>query len=113
MTARTTYIRSDAVVSRLIAAETLIVPIRGKVGDLASIYSLNETATTLWETLSSPATVEDLLNVIVQQYDVERERAENEVNGFLQEMCTAGLVRFSSDGEHDARAGSSHASVAS
>lgn len=32
------YIRSDSVVSRVIAGETLIVPVRKGVGDLASIY---------------------------------------------------------------------------
>ena len=36
-------VRSQAVVARVVAGETLIVPIRDKVGDLASIYSLNGT----------------------------------------------------------------------
>ena len=38
------YVRASSVVSRVIAGETLIVPVRGGVGDLASIYSLNEVA---------------------------------------------------------------------
>ena len=42
-------IRSDAVVSRLIGGETLVVPVRGGVGDLASIYSFNAVGTTIWE----------------------------------------------------------------
>jgi len=36
-------VRSQAVASRTGAGETLIVPVRRKVGDLASIYSFNET----------------------------------------------------------------------
>ena len=35
------FTRSRSVVSRVVAGETLIVPVRGKVGDLASIYSFN------------------------------------------------------------------------
>ena len=42
------YVRSESVVSRVIAGETLIIPVRKGVGDLASIYSLNEVASTIW-----------------------------------------------------------------
>jgi hypothetical protein len=93
MAACNTYVRSDSVVSRVIAAETLIVPIRGNVGDLASIYSLNETATMLWEALSMPKPAEELLSLVVDEYDVEPDQAANELNGFLTEMCAAGLVQ--------------------
>jgi hypothetical protein len=40
---RTLFVRSKSVVCRQIAGETLVVPIRGKVGDLASIYTFNST----------------------------------------------------------------------
>src|ERR1035438_6162738 len=43
MTRDETLVRSQAVVARVVAVETLIVPIRAKVGDLASIYSFNRT----------------------------------------------------------------------
>ena len=53
MSAADIYIRSEAVVSRLIGGETLVVPVRGGVGDLASIYSFNEIGTMIWEALAS------------------------------------------------------------
>jgi len=40
MSTTDTYIRSDAVVSRLIGGETLVVPVRAGVGDLASCLQL-------------------------------------------------------------------------
>ena len=46
------YVRSDTVVSRVIAGEVLIVPISKGVGDLASIYSLNPVASAIWEAIS-------------------------------------------------------------
>ena len=39
---------SRAVVARVVAGETLIVPIRGKVGDLASIYGFSGTGSLIW-----------------------------------------------------------------
>jgi hypothetical protein len=87
-----TYIRSSAVVSRLIAGETLVVPVRGKVGDLASIYSFNDVGTTIWETLSKPTSINTLIDLIEREYEVSRERAAQDVENFLQEMRTAELV---------------------
>ena len=40
---RNSFIRSRDVVARVVAWETLIVPVRAKVGDLTSIYSFNGT----------------------------------------------------------------------
>jgi len=53
-------VRSKAVVARVVAGETLIVPIRAKVGDLASIYSFNGTGSLIWKLLESAKTVEQL-----------------------------------------------------
>jgi len=45
------FTRSRSVVSRVVAGETLIVPVRGRVGDLASIYSFNATGSLIWRLL--------------------------------------------------------------
>ena len=52
-----TFIRSTSVVARVVAGETLIVPVRAKVGDLASIYIFNGTGTLICKLLESPRTV--------------------------------------------------------
>ena len=39
-------------VSRKIADEVILVPIRQNVGDLESIYTLNEVATRIWELMT-------------------------------------------------------------
>ncbi|MBZ5689562.1 MAG: PqqD family protein [Acidobacteriia bacterium] len=50
-------VRSQSVVARVVAGETLIVPVRARVGDLASIYSFNGTGSLIWKLLESPKTV--------------------------------------------------------
>jgi hypothetical protein len=97
------YIRSPSVVSRRIAGETLIVPVRGKVGDLASIYSFNATGTLLWESLASAQSFGDLVEIIEREYAVEHEHAENDVRQFLNDAINASLIEirkqeFASDG---------------
>jgi Coenzyme PQQ synthesis protein D (PqqD) len=85
-------IRSQAVVARVVAGETLIVPIRAKVGDLSSIYSLNGTGSLIWKLLESPQTLAQLATSIAQAYNVESGQAERDVTNFVSEMKSVGLV---------------------
>jgi hypothetical protein len=86
------FIRSKTVVSRSVAGETLIVPIRGKVGDLASIYGFNGTGSLIWQSLESPKTVAELTAAVVQEYAVEPEQAERDVKQFVSDMLAMDLV---------------------
>jgi hypothetical protein len=86
------YVRSDTVVSRVIAGETLIVPICKGVGDLASIYSLNQVATTIWDAISHPRSKSEIVQVIAREFEAESAQIERDVEAFLVEMESAGLV---------------------
>jgi Coenzyme PQQ synthesis protein D (PqqD) len=87
-------VRSRAVVSRVVAGETLIVPVRAKVGDLASIYSFNGTGSLIWRLLESPRTVPELAAVVAREYEVETAQAERDVTNFVGEMKAVGLVEI-------------------
>jgi hypothetical protein len=87
------YSASTAVVSRLIADETLVVPIRNGVGDLASIYTFNSVGTLLWDELSSgKKTMQELVNAITQIYQVSAEQALQDAMAFLEELEKEGLL---------------------
>ena len=89
-------VRSESVVARVVAGETLIVPVRAKVGDLASIYSFNGTGTLIWKLLASPKSVAELAAAVAQEYEVELTQAENDVTSFVNEMKAVGLVEVPS-----------------
>jgi hypothetical protein len=91
------FVRSQSVVSRRVAGETLIVPIRGKVGDLASIYSFNETGSLIWQALETPKSLVELIEVVEVEYLVEREQAERDATRFLNDMLAVGLVEVCSN----------------
>jgi hypothetical protein len=86
------FVRSQSVVSRRVAGETLIVPVRGKVGDLASIYSFNETGSLIWQSLETPKGLLELISAVEHEYAVEQEQAEREVMQFLNDLLSVGLV---------------------
>ncbi|MFZ0958962.1 MAG: PqqD family protein [Candidatus Sulfotelmatobacter sp.] len=89
------FVRSRAVVSRVVAGETLIVPVRGKVGDLASIYSFNETGSLIWKLLDAPRTVAEVVGAIAEEYQVDTEQVRQDVLQFLGEMRGVGLIEIS------------------
>lgn len=86
------YIRSSSVVSRVIAEETLIVPVRRGVGDLASIYSLNPVASAIWNALAEPRTKNEIVQLLEQEFEAPAETVVSDVETFLAEMSTASLV---------------------
>ncbi len=86
------YVRSESVVSRVIAGETLIIPICKGVGDLASIYSLNEVATSIWEAIRSPRSKQEIVQLVEQEFSGELPLMEQDVETFLGEMHSAGLL---------------------
>jgi hypothetical protein len=87
--------RSQAVVARVVAGETLIFPVGDKLGDLASISSLNVTGSLIWKLLASPKTVAQLATALAQEYEVEPEMVAEDVAEFVSEMKAVGLVEVS------------------
>jgi hypothetical protein len=86
------FVRSGSVVSRVIANETLIVPIRRRVGDLSSIYSLNPVASAIWNAIAQPRTQAEILEAIQQEFEELPATACADIEAFLAEMASAGLV---------------------
>ena len=86
------FVRSQSVVSRRVSGETLIVPVRGRVGDLASIYSFNEVGSLIWQLLEIPRNVSELVLAVEREYDVDPQQAQQDVSKFLNDMLSVGLV---------------------
>ena len=64
----------------------------GKVGDLASIYSFNETGSLIWKLLETPTTLIAIVAAMAREFDVTREQAESDAVRFVGEMLSVGLV---------------------
>jgi Mg2+/Co2+ transporter CorC len=80
------YRKSDSIISRKIDDEFILVPIRQDVGELSSIYTLNEVAARIWELIDGKCTVEDIREKIVEEYEVEFQAAEEDIRYYLKQM---------------------------
>jgi hypothetical protein len=82
------YKRNDALVFRKIGDECILVPIRQGVGDLESIYTLNETAARIWELLDGTAKGIEIRDKMIEEFDVIQEEAEKDLVHHLKELAS-------------------------
>lgn len=80
------YKKSDSIVSRKIADEFVLVPIRRNVGDLESIYTLNEVAARIWELIDGKRKIGEIKNTIIEEFEVAPEKAQQDISEFLQRL---------------------------
>jgi hypothetical protein len=86
-------VRDTATVTRRVADETVLFPLRNSVVDLTSLYTLNETGSFLWEQLDGAQTVGDLVDQLVTRYDVTRAQADEDVSALIADLVAEGLVQ--------------------
>ena len=80
------YRKNEDFVYRKIQDETILVPIKDNVGDMGSIYNLNEVAAFIWEHLDGEKTLLDIKNMIVKEFEVSSEEAEDDLAEFVSEL---------------------------
>ncbi|MDQ0194100.1 lasso peptide biosynthesis PqqD family chaperone [Paenibacillus wynnii] len=61
-------------------------------------YNLGEVGGAIWETLSTPLSVKDIIYKIQTAYEVEADICEQDVIPFLQHLIEEELIRFTHAG---------------
>jgi hypothetical protein len=79
-------------VTRSIAGETVIVPVRGQVGDLDAIYNLNEVGAFIWERIDGQVSVTQIVDSVHEEFEVALEQAEKETSEFIAALEAAGMI---------------------
>lgn len=78
--------RSPSVVTRKTGSEYVIVPVTGNIADMDSIFTLNETGAFIWEQIDGEKSVEEIIRLVVDEFEIDRDTATNDVLGFLDSM---------------------------
>lgn len=89
------YTKDTDLVTRNVAGETIIVPIKNKVGDLNSIFTLNEVGTMIWEIIDGKSSANEISEAVCDAYEVAPEQAGKDTLEFLNTLKEAGLLRLS------------------
>ncbi|HKR00523.1 MAG TPA: PqqD family protein [Pyrinomonadaceae bacterium] len=93
------FIKGEDLMTRNIAGETLIVPVRNRIGDLDSIYTMNEVGSRIWELIDGQTSVSRIADLISSEYEVTPEAAERDVLEMCDSLREAGLIRVAGGDE--------------
>ena len=84
--------RSSNVVSRVVADEAIVVPIRRGAADLDSIYTFNESGTKLWSLIEKGLDAIALASYLQSEYGLTQAQALSDAEAFVRDLTQEGLV---------------------
>ncbi len=86
------YKKSESIISRNIAGEAVLVPLRRNAADLDNIYALNETAALVWESLDGVNTLQNVLARLTTEFEVGEAEAEKDLLELIAQLESLGAV---------------------
>ncbi len=79
-------------VIRKIAGETILIPV-GKAAQISNgLISITESGELLVRKLMDGCELEDLVDCLMDEYEVDRDRAEQDVQAFVEKLRERGLL---------------------
>ena len=86
------FSKNHDIVSRRIAGETILVPVRGKLADLQQIFALDPVADYIWQELDGTKNLAEICNGVLANFEVDQAQARADIEEFITELLNAGLV---------------------
>lgn len=75
-----------------VAGDFIVVPVGENLVDFSAMIVLNETAVFLWEVLKEDKKEEQLIEAILNEYDVDKVTAKKDVSEFITILKNNDLV---------------------
>ena len=79
-------------VARSIAGEHFLVPLGEAARQFSGMFALNEVGAFLWERIPAAADEEELVDRVLQEYDVDTTTAQKDVREFLDGLRSMGIL---------------------
>ncbi len=77
---------------RKVADSYVVVPVNKMTLDFNGIINLNETGAFLFELLQKGVERDELVDKMLEEYDVDREKAEADIDVFIQKVRDADVL---------------------
>lgn len=81
---------SPDVLAQEVSGETVLLDLKSE-----SYFGLDELGTRIWQLLQENGSVQILLDTLLQEYNVEAEQLESDIENLLKELDSEGLIKLS------------------
>lgn len=82
----------ENLVLREIAGSWIIVPVGEMVVEFNGLMNLSESGALLWKKLADGSSEDELVDVLLNEYNVDRETAKADVEEFISQLQEKGLL---------------------
>ena len=79
-------------VARSIAGEHFLVPLGEAARHYSGLFALNEVGAFLWEHIPGAESEEELVELVLAEYDTDRDTARKDVGEFLDKLRSMGIL---------------------
>jgi hypothetical protein len=85
--------RQPDFVSRKVAGELILVPLGRRPDEQPALYTLDEVGAFLWELLDGQRTGHDLVEQLLDEYEVSAAQAEADIGDFIAQLQEIKAIR--------------------
>ncbi len=85
--------KDSSIVSRRIADEVILVPIRQKLGEVDCIYTLNEAAAHIWQLIDGKRSLKSLRDSMVEAFQVQESKAQEDLIMLIEQLKEVGAIQ--------------------
>lgn len=79
-------------IMRKIAGETVLIPTCEMALKVHGMIIVSESGAFLWEKLQKECSRDELVQSILEEYEVDRKTAEQDVDSFIEQMQQVGIL---------------------
>ena len=80
-------------IKRNIAGEIVLVPAGQTAEDFNGMITLTESGDFIWEHLEEARDFNPLVELILEEYDIDKETAAQDASAFLMQLLQAGMIQ--------------------
>ena len=80
------------VILRSVAGEHMLIPVGETVFEYNGIFMITESGKFLWENIVNGADEKELADLLAQEYGIDTDIAQADVNEFLEMLKTFGII---------------------
>ncbi len=77
---------------RNVAGNNVVLPMGASTEAFSGMMTLNETGAFLWNNMQKDITMDELVNVLLSEYNVSATEAKEDAEAFVNTLRTAGVL---------------------
>ena len=82
----------DGYILREVAGNYIVVAVGDEALDFNGLITTNETGAFLWKKLSEDISEQELINTLINEYEVDEKTAAEDISAFLDKLRNAELL---------------------